>query len=114
MTEDKADKALRKVTINLAPSEYIGMPIPNEAFVKIDISDKLEEGKKYYLDNIKVDYDDWGGTITYVPYESYEAFKKKIENILDATIVNNKQRESIQKLLDEAFWANTKYNAMIQ
>lgn len=113
MTENKADKALRKVTINLAPSEYIGMPIPNEAFVEIDVSDKLEEGKKYYLDNIKIDYDNWGNTIRYISYNDYEAFKKKIENILDATIVNNKQRESIQKLLNEAFWASTKYNATI-
>lgn len=113
MTEDKAEKALRKVYINLVPSEYFGMPIPNEAFVKIDISDKLEEDKKYYLDNIKVDYDDWGRTITYVSYGDYEAFKKKIENILDATIVNNKQRESIQKLLNEAFWASTKHDATL-
>lgn len=104
MTEDKAVKALRKVIVNLIPEEYSGRPIPNDAIVAIDISDKLEEGKYYYLENIKVEYDTHGNTIGFVPYAEFEQFKSAVENILDATIVNAKQRDSIQKLLNSAFY----------
>lgn len=104
MTEDKAVKALRKVIVNLIPEEYSGKPIPNDVIVAIDISDKLEEGKYYYLENIKVEYDTHGNTIGFVPYAEFEQFKSAVENILDATIVNVKQRDSIQKLLNSAFY----------
>lgn len=104
MTEDKAVKALRKVIVNLIPEEYHGGPIPNDVVVSIDISDKLEDGKYYYLESIKAEYDTHENTIGFVPYAEFEQFKSAVENILDATIVNAKQRDSIQKLLDNAFF----------
>lgn len=104
MTEDKAEKALRKVIINLIPEEYSGKPIPNDVVVSIDISDKLEEGRYYCLENIKAEYETHENTIGYLPYAEFEQFKSAVENILDATIVNAKQRDSIQKLLDSAFF----------
>lgn len=114
MTENKAsDKALKKVIINLTPSEYLGKPVPNDAPIKIDVSDKLDPEKFYYLDNIKIDYGEYGKTMAYVSYEDYSSFKEKVENILDATIVNSKQRESLQKLLNNAFYDSTKFDCMI-
>ena len=104
MAEDKAVKALRKVIVNLVPEEYSGRPIPNDVIVSIDISDKLEEDKNYCLESIKAEYETHGNTIGFVPYAEYEQFKKAVENILDATIVNTKQRDSIQKLLNNAFY----------
>lgn len=114
MTEDKAEKALRKVIVNLIPEEYSGKPIPNDVIVSIDISDKLEEGRYYCLENIKAEYETHENTIGFVPYAEYEQFKKAVENILDATIVNTKQRDSIQKLLNDAFFnAPRFYGAVI-
>ena len=110
MTEDKANKALRKVIINLIPKEYSGKPVPNDVVVSIDISDKLEDGEYYCLENIKVNYENLGKTIGYIPFEEFEQFKKEVENILDATIVNTKQRESIQKLLNNAFFNSPRYD----
>lgn len=114
MTEDKADKALKKVIINLTPSEYLGKPVPIDAQVQIDISDKLDANKFYYLENIKVNYKNMAGkTVSYVSYEDYSNFKEKVENILDAAIVNAKQRESLQKLLNSAFYDGTRFDCMI-
>ena len=113
MTEDKAVKALRKVIINLIPEEYSGKPIPNDVIVSIDISDKLEEGKYYCLESIKAEYDTHGNTIGFVPYAEYEQFKKAVENILDATIVNAKQRESVQKLLNDAFFNTPRFGGAV-
>ena len=104
MTEDKAEKALRKVIVNLIPEECSGKPIPNDVIVSIDISDKLEDGKYYCLENIQAEYETHENTIGYLPYAEFEQFKSAVENILDATIVNAKQRDSIQKLLDSAFF----------
>lgn len=113
MTENKADKALKKVIINFTPSEYLGKPVPIDACIQIDASDKLDPEKYYYLDNIKVDYGDYGKTLGYVSFEDYTAFKEQVENILDATIVNSKQRESLQKLLNSAFYDSSKFGCMI-
>lgn len=114
MTEDKADKALREVIVNLTPSEYLGKPVPIEAQVQIDISDKLNANKLYYLENIKVNYKNMTGkTISYVSYEDYSNFKEKVENILDAAIVNAKQRESLQKLLNSAFYDSARFDCML-
>ena len=114
MTEDKAAKALRKVIVNLIPEEYSGTPIPNDVIVPIDISDKLEEGKHYCLESIQTEYETHGNTIGFVPYAEHEQFKKAVENILDATIVNTKQRDSIQKLLNNAFYNAQRFgNAVI-
>lgn len=113
MTEDKADKALRKVIINLIPEEYHGRPIPTDAFVPIDISDKLEDDKYYYLESIKAEYESHENTIGYIPFAEYEQFKRAVENILDATIVNTKQRESIQKLLNDAFYNGPRFGGAV-
>lgn len=113
MTEDKAVKALRKVIVNLIPEEYHGGPVPNDVVVPIDISDKLEEGKYYCLENIQVEYETHKNTISYVPYAEYEQFKSAVENILDATIVNAKQRESIQKLLNNAFYNAPRFGGAV-
>lgn len=113
MTEDKAEKALRKVIVNLIPEEYRGGPIPNDVVVSIDISDKLEDGKYYCLENIQTEYETHGNTISYVPYAEYERFKSAVENILDATIVNAKQRDSIQKLLNDAFFNAPRFGGAV-
>ena len=113
MTEDKADKALRKVIINLIPQEKYGGPVVEDDLLKIDISDKLEEEKNYCLESIKVDYENYGNTLSYVPFGDYMQFKIAVENILDATIINSKQRESIQKLLDDAFYTSKKFEAAV-
>lgn len=113
MTEDKAVKALRKVIVNLIPEEYSRGPIPNDAVVAIDISDKLEDGKYYCLESIKAEYDTHENMIGFVPYAEYEQFKKAVENILDATIVNTKQRESIQKLLNNAFYNTPRFGGAV-
>lgn len=113
MTEAKADKALRKVVINLIPEEYYGKPVPEDAIIPIDISDKLEEGKYYFLESVKAEYETHENTIGFVPYAEYEQFKKAVENILDATIVNTKQRESIQKLLNNAFYNTPRFGRAV-
>ena len=113
MTEDKADKALRKVIINLIPEEYYGRPLPTDTVVPIDISDKLEDGKYYYLESIKAEYETHRNTIEYVPLAEYEQFKKAVENILDATIVNTKQRESVQKLLNNSFYNTPRFGSAV-
>lgn len=113
MSEDKAVKALRKVIVNLIPEEYRGVPVPNDVVVAIDISDKLEEGEHYCLENIKVEYDTNGNTIGFVPYAEFEQFKSAVENILDATIVNAKQRDSIQKLLNNAFYNTPRFGGAV-
>ena len=113
MTEDKAVKALRKVIINLIPEEYSGRPIPEGVTTEIDISDKLKEGKYYCLESIKAEYETHENTIGFVPYAEYEQFKKAVENILDATIVNTKQRDSIQKLLNNAFYNGPRFGSAV-
>lgn len=103
MAENKADRALRKVIINLVPYNKFGGPVMKNEYLQIDISDKLKS-TLYYLDNIKINNGEYEQTITYVTSEDYRQFKRDVENILDATIVNTKQRESIQRLLDAAFY----------
>lgn len=111
MTEDKADKALRKVIINLIPQRLYGGPALEEDYLRIDISDKLPQDEFFCLDSIGVGDNDHAMKIKYVPFEDHAQFKCAIENILDATIVNAKQRESIQKLVDNAFYSCTKFEA---
>lgn len=113
MTEDKAEKALRKVIINLIPEEYAGKPIPEGVITQIDISDKLEDGKYYCLDSIEAEYETHNNKIGYVPFEDYNQFKTAVENILDATIVNTKQRDSIQKLLNNAFYNAPRFGGAV-
>lgn len=113
MAEDKAVKALRKVIINLIPEENAGKPIPEGVITQIDISDKLEDGKYYCLDSIEAEYETHNNRIGYVPFEDYNQFKTAVENILDATIVNTKQRESIQKLLNNAFYNAPRFGGAV-
>lgn len=113
MTEDKANKALRKVIINLIPEEYAGKPIPEGVITQIDISDKLEDGKYYCLDSIDAEYETHSNRIGYVPFEDYSQFKTAVETLLDATIVNAKQRESVQKLLDRAFYTGPRFGGSV-
>lgn len=113
MADNKADKALKKVIINLAPEENFGRPIADDELIKIDITDKLDQSKSYYLENIRVDYENFGKDVSYVTYMEFQSFKEKVENILDATIVNAKQRESIQKLLNQAYYSGAKYDSML-
>lgn len=113
MTEDKADKALRKVIINLVPHGLYGGPVLEENIYKIDITDSLPEGELLCLDDIKVQRGEYSQTIRYIPWQDHEQFKSAVENILDATIVNSKQRESIQKLLNAAFYTSIKFDAAL-
>lgn len=113
MTEDKANKALRKVIINLIPQERYACVIENEGILQIDISDKLKEDQHYCLLNIEADYGEYGTTIAYIPHADHKQFKEEVEDILDATIVNAKQRESIQKLLDSAFYNPKRFEASV-
>ena len=113
MAEDKADKALRKVIINLIPEERHGGPVMEEDLLKIDISDKLEDGKYYCLESIKSVYDTHTNTTVYIPFEKYSEVKKQVETILDATIVNSKQRASVQELLNRAFYSQIEFKAVI-
>lgn len=113
MTEDKAEKALRKVIINLIPQGKSGGPIAEEDLFRIDVSDKLIDGRHYCLHSIQADYGTYGTEISYVSWDDYNQFKIAVENILDATIVNSKQRDSIQKLLDNAFYTSKKFEAAI-
>ena len=110
MADNKAVKALRKVIINLIPEGDYGGPIIEEDLLKIDISDKLEDGTTYCLYSIQK-LSPYTSEISYVPWDDYKQFKYAVENILDATIVNAKQRSSIQKLLDEAFFTSKKFAA---
>lgn len=113
MTEDKAVKALRKVIVNLRPANTANGPILTEDLLRIDISDKLKSAEYYCLENIQIDDKNFNNTIAYVPFDNYKQFRDSVENILDATIVNGKQRESIQKLLDQAFWFATNHREII-
>lgn len=113
MTDNKADEAIKKVIINLAPEEKFGEPLMDDDLIKIDISDKLDQSKTYYLDSFNVDYGNYGKRVSYVTFRELEGFKEQVENILDATIVNAKQRESIQRLLDQAYYSNVKYDSML-
>lgn len=113
MTEDKADKALRKVIINIVPQEKYGGPVEDKDILEIDISNKLKEGQYYCLDEIKVERDNLSYSIKYVPFNRFLRFKDSVENLLDATIVNSKQRESLQKLLNTAFYASENFDAGI-
>jgi hypothetical protein len=113
MADNKAEKALKKVIINLAPEEKFGEPVMVDELIQVDITDKLDQSKNYYLNSIRVDYGDYGRDVNYVSFREFQGFKEKVENILDATIVNAKQRESIQKLLNQAYYSGAKYDVML-
>lgn len=113
MADNKADKALKQVIINLAPEEKFGEPILEDELIKVDITDKLDPSKFYFIVSAKVDYGEYGRNVTYVSFKEFQDFKEKVENILDATIVNAKQRESIQKLLNQAYYSGAKYDSML-
>lgn len=102
MTENKADKALRKVTINFTNKPYNVVSSEDE-MIKIDVSDQLPEG--YYLDYITVDR---GGSnvrsIEFMERDWLRSIASDIDVILDATLVNTKQRESVGQLIKNCLY----------
>lgn len=113
MTEDKAEKALKQVTINFIPADKSNAPVVVSDVLSLDITDKLGE-KEYCLDSIHISYgSELQSHITYIPLEEANQFKNVVETILDAVIVNSKQRESAQKLLDNAFYNRPRYDGVI-
>lgn len=103
MTEDKADKALRKVTINFTNKPFNLEVSSEDEMIKIDISDQLPEG--YYLDSITVDR---GGSnvhsIGFMEWDWLRSIASEIDVILDATLVNTKQRESVGQLIKNCLY----------
>ena len=102
MTEDKAEKALRKVTINFTNKPY-NIVSSEDEMIKIDISDQLPEG--YYLDSITVDR---GGSnihsIGFMESDWLRSIASDIDVVLDATLVNVKQRESVGQLIKSCLY----------
>lgn len=102
MTEDKAEKALRKVIINFTnkPSNLV---CSEDEMVKIDISDQLPED--YYLSYITIDR---GGSnthsIEFMERAWLSSIADDIDTILDATLVNAKQRESVGMLIRQCIF----------
>lgn len=108
MTEDKADKALRKVYINLIPSGYRDdVVLPENASTKIDISDKLNDKEYYIFNGITVERDGHKTVLSYVSYDQYIQFRNSVRNIIEASLVNSSQKDAVNKLIDEAFYQNS-------
>lgn len=104
MTEDKAKEALRKVIINFSKNDSpIEHPIIEKDMVKVDVTDKVSDGCCCF-EGIRIEYGSSGMTKYYISCEAFENFKASVEQILDAVIVNTKQRESVQGLLNKAYW----------
>lgn len=102
MTETKANKALKKVTLNFT-NNPASLVCSEDELVEIDITDQLPEN--YYLISATVDR---GGTYTHTVEFMEKAWLKdiadEIDTILDATLVNAKQRESVGQLVKRAIW----------
>lgn len=102
MTENKADKALKKVIINFT-NQPAGLVSSEDEMIKIDISDKLPDG--YYLDSITVDRGDNNShSIGFMERDWLRSIADDIDIILDATLVNTKQRESVGQLIKRTLW----------
>lgn len=102
MTEDKADKALREVIINFTNQPY-NIVTSEDEMIKIDVTDQLPKG--YYLDSITVNR---GGsnvhTIEFMESDKLRGIADDIDTILDATLVNAKQRESVGQLIKQCIY----------
>ncbi len=102
MTEDKAEKALRKVIINFTNKPY-NVVLSEDDMIKIDVSDQLPKG--YYLGSITINR---GGsnvhTIEFMEKEWLRYISNDIDTILDATLVNAKQRESVGQLIKQCIY----------
>lgn len=102
MTENKAEKALRKVIINFTNKPYNVVSSEDE-MIKIDVTDQLPNN--YYLDSITVDR---GGsnvhTIEFMERDNLRRIADDIDTILDATLVNAKQRESVGQLIKQCIY----------
>lgn len=104
MTKNKAEKALKKVIINFSKDDSpIEHPVLDDDMVKVDVTDKLSDGY-YCFEGIRIEYGGGGMTKYYISGEMFDHFKASVEQILDAVIVNTKQRESVQGLLSKAYW----------
>lgn len=110
MTEDKADKALRKVIINFT-NKPDAVVCSEDELIKIDVSDQVPED--FHLSHITVDR---GGnnrqSIDFIERDWLQAIKHDIDTVLDATIVNAKQRESVGRLVHQAIYRNHGHWAM--
>ena len=102
MTEDKADKAVKKVIINFTNKPF-NVVNSDDELIKIDVTDELPDG--YYFSHITVDK---GGTncysIDFIERGWLELIQHDIETILDATLVNAKQRESVGALITQCIY----------
>lgn len=102
MTEDKAEKALKKVTVNFTNKPF-NLVCSEDEMVKIDISNDIPDG--YYLDSITVDR---GGnnthSIEFMERDWLRSIMADINTILDATLVNAKQRESVGSLIEQCLF----------
>ena len=112
MTENKADKALRKVTVNFINHPDTNCGSSDDSMTSVDISAYLPD--RCYFHSIDVTRDEkLVETIYFISRGDYEHFRREVENILDATIVNTKQRDSIQRLLTKAFLSCASARPMI-
>lgn len=106
MTEDKADeKALRKVMVNFTNTNEPANVAPSKkGLVQIDITEQLpEEG--YYLTGITVEKSKgYRYTIEFVEADWLYGIMNDINTVLDATIVNAKQRKSVGELIRQCIW----------
>lgn len=96
MAEAKA-KALTqtKLLIKLLPVQ--GKP----EYKEIDITGLVDGREVDWVLNSKSSYEDHGYSHTYCDTRSVEWLKTSIGEILDATIVNAKQREALGHLVDQ-------------
>lgn len=103
MAEDKAEKALRKVIINLT-NRPANVVCSEDDLVQIDITEQFpEEG--YHLAGITVDRGEGNRhTIEFVEADWLRGIVNDIDTVLDATLVNAKQRESVGQLIRQCVW----------
>lgn len=104
MAENKADKALKEANTNLKIKVYYSGKVPSECgsteFVlnAIDKEHRPWLFKCYFSDNPH-------SCIQFVDsLEVYQRLSRGLSNILDAVIVNAKQREALDKIVDHLLW----------
>ena len=103
MADNKAEKALKKVIINLT-NKPANVACSEDELVQIDITEQFPE-KGYYLAGITVDRGKGDRhTIEFVEADWLRRIADDIDTILDATLVNTKQRESVGKLIRQCVW----------
>lgn len=103
MTENKADKALRKVIVNFTNKPTFNAVISEDEMIRVDITDKLPG--ECYFSGITIDRGE-GDTITldFIYRGWLDSVVRDIDTVLDATLVNSKQRESVGKLIKQCIY----------